>query len=180
MTSPSPVLLDACVVLSLYASRRMEEILRPNEGPFLVAEAVLHEALYVHVNVGGVREKEPVELEPLLTAGVLAVVEPESEDELLTLFDLALQLDDGEAMSGAIALHRGYRIATDDGKMIRLLGQRLTIVGTLDLVRAWVDAEAVPPQSVREVLISIAERGYIPSRTHPHRPWWEQMFLGVV
>jgi hypothetical protein len=180
MTPLSPLLLDACTVLSLYASRRMEEILRANEGPFLIAEAVLHEALYVHVNVGGVREKEPVSLEPLLTAGILAIVEPESEDEFLTLFDLALQLDDGEAMSGAIALHRGYRIATDDGKMIRLLGQQLSIVGTLDLIRAWVDTEAVPPHSVREALIGIAERGYIPSRTHPHRPWWDRMFLGVA
>jgi hypothetical protein len=178
MTPPSPLLLDACIILSVYASRRMEEILRANEGPFLVAEAVLHEALYVHVNVGGVREKEPVLLEPLLTAGILAVVEPESEDELLTFFDLALQLDDGEAMSGAIALHRGYRIATDDEKMIRLLGQRLAIVGTLNLVRAWVDAEAAPPLAVREALIGIAERGYIPGRTHPHRLWWDRMFLG--
>ena len=179
MTSLSPLLLDACTVLSLYASRRMEEILRANEGPFLIAEAVLHEALYVHVNVGGVREKEPVSLEPLLTADILAIVEPESDNELLTLFDLALQLDDGESMSGAIALHRGYRIATDDGKMIRLLGQRLSIVGTLDLVRAWVDAEPVPLPSVREALIGIAERGYVPSRTHPHRAWWDQMFMGV-
>jgi predicted nucleic acid-binding protein len=180
MTPPSPLLLDACVVLSLYASRRMEEILGTSEGPFLVAEAVLHETLYVHVNVGGVREKEPVVLDPLLTAGILAVVEPESEDELLTYFDLALQLDDGEAMSGAIALHRGYRIATDDGKMIRLLGQRLPIVGTLDLVRAWVEAESMAPQPVREALIGIAERGYVPGRTHPHRHWWDQMFPGMA
>jgi hypothetical protein len=180
MTSSSPLLLDACVVLSLYASRRMEEILSANEGPFLVAEAVLREALYVHVNIGGVREKEPIVLEPLLTAGIVAVVEPESEDELLTFFDLALQLDDGEAMSGAIALHRGYRIATDDGKMIRLLGQRLPIVGTLDLVWAWVEAEAVAPQPVREALIGIAERGYVPGRTHPHRSWWDRMFPSVA
>jgi hypothetical protein len=180
MTPPFPLLLDACVVLSLYASRRMEEILRANEGPFLVAEAVLREALYVHVVVGGIREKEPVLLEPLLTAGILAVVEPESEDEFLTLFDLALQLDDGEAMTGAVALHRGYRIATDDGKTIRLLGQRLPIVGTLDLVRTWVDAEAVASHPVREALIGIAERGYVPGKTHPHRLWWDQMFFGVT
>jgi predicted nucleic acid-binding protein len=178
MTSSAPLLLDACVVLSLYATRRIEEILRANEGPFLVAEAVLREALYIHVQVGEFREKEQVSLEPLLTAGILAVVEPESDDELLTLFDLALRLDDGEAMTAAIALHRGCRIATDDGKTINLLGQRLSIVGTLDLVRAWVDAEAVAPDHVREALIGITERGYVPGRTHPHRPWWDRMFRG--
>jgi hypothetical protein len=111
-----------------------------------------------------VRDKEPVVLDALLSAGILDVVEPESEAELLTLFDLALQLDDGEAMTGAIALSRGYRMATDDGKSIRLLGPRLPIVGTLDLVRAWVDAQAVPPTSVRDALIGIAERGCVPAR----------------
>ena len=82
-------------------------------------------------------------------------------------------------MSGAIAIHRGYRVATDDGKMIRLLGPRLPIVGTLDLVRAWVNAEAVPPDRVRAALIGIAARGYVPSGTHPHRIWWDRLFLGV-
>jgi hypothetical protein len=178
MTSHSPLLLDACVVLSLYASRRMEEILRANEGPFLVAEAVLREALYVHVVVSGMREKEPVALEPMLDAGLLAAVEPEGDVELLTLFDLALQLDDGEAMTAAIALHRGYRIATDDGKTVKLLRQRLPMVGTLDLVRTWVDAEAVTPDTVREALVGIAERGYVPGKTHPHRSWWDRIVLG--
>ena len=42
------------------------------------------------------------------------------------------------------------------------------------------DAEAVAPQSVREALIGIAERGYVPGRTHPHRPWWDRMFPGVA
>jgi hypothetical protein len=157
----------------------MEEILRANEGPFLVAEAVVHEALYIHVHIGGIREKEPVVLDALLSSGILDVVEPESDDELLTLFDLALQLDDGEAMTGAIALHRGYRMATDDGKSIRLLGARLPIVGTLDLVRAWVDARGVPPQSVRETLIGIAERGYVPGKTHRHWHWWDGVFRGL-
>jgi hypothetical protein len=178
MTSPAPLLLDGCVVLSLYASRRMEEILRANHGPYLVAEAVLREALYVHVHVGEFREKELVSLEPLLTAGILAVVDPESDDELLTLFDLALHLDVGEAMTGAIALHRGYRIATDDRKTIRLLGPRLPIVGTLDLVRAWVDAEPIAPDHVREALIGIADRGYVPGKTHSLRAWWDRMFRG--
>lgn len=116
---------------------------------------------------------------PLLDAGILTAVEPESDDELLTLFDLSLHLDDGEAMTGAIALHRGFRVATDDGKAIRLLGSRLPIVGTLDLVRTWADVVVVPSLIVREALIGIAERGYAPGGTHRHRLWWDQVFLGV-
>lgn len=175
MTPTSPLLLDACVVLSLYATRRMEEILRANQGSFLVAEAVLRESLYVHVVVEGVREKEPVLLDPHVSDGLLEIVEPRSESEFASLFELSLKLDDGEAMSCAIALHRGFRIATDDGKTIRLLGPRVPIVGTLDLVRHWADATAAPVIHVRDVLLGIADRGYIPGATHIHRSWWDQL-----
>lgn len=183
MQSSSPLLLDACVVLSLYATRRMEDILRVNEGPHLVAEAVMRESLYVHVVVEGVREKELVALDPFLSTGLLTMVEPATDDEFGTLFELSLQLDDGEAMSCAIALHRGCRIATVDGKTIRLLNQRLPkhhlpIVSTLDLVRQWADVTKASPVQVRAALLGIVDRGYVPAAAHIHYRWWRQM-LGI-
>ncbi|MGH2615062.1 MAG: hypothetical protein ACRDJC_07470 [Thermomicrobiales bacterium] len=171
MTTP-PLLLDTCVVLSLFATRRVEEILAANPGPFLIAEAVLRESMYIHVIVDGVREKEPVSFEPMFAAGTLAVVEPESEEEIQSLIDLSLQLDDGEAMTCALALHRGYRIATDEKKAIRFVGNQIPIVGALDLVRAWADAVAAPPILIREVLAAIEERGYVPGSDHRHYGWW--------
>lgn len=179
MTRHSPLLLDACVVLSLYATRRMEEILAANRGPFLVAEAVIRESLFIHVVAAGGREREPVTLIPLLASNVLVRSEPENESELATLFELSLQLDDGEAMSCAIALHRGCRIATDVAKTIRLMGPRLTIVGTLDLVRTWAEETGAPQFEVRSALIGIAERGYVPNKGHPQRPWWDSLFGGA-
>ena len=174
MTAPLPVLLDTCTVLSLYASRHMEPILHANLGPFLIAEAVLYETLYVHVIVDDAREKEPVSLDPLLTAGILMPVEPETEQEFQTLIDLSQHLDAGEAMTCALAIHRGYRIATDEKKTIRLLGNQIPIIGTLDLVRAWVDQTGVPPMLVREVLAAIEDRGYVPGDTHAHYAWWAE------
>lgn len=174
MTTP-PLLLDTCVVLSLYASRRCEEILVANMGPFLIAEAVLRETLYVHVIVDGVREKERISLDPLLTAGILASIAPETEDEFQTLIDFSRQLDDGEAMTCAIALHRGYRIATDERKTIRLVGDRIPIIGTLDLVWNWAAVTAASPTLIRDVLAAIVDRGYVPGETHRHYAWWKQM-----
>lgn len=177
MTSP-PLLLDTCVVLSLCATRRIAEILGAHPGPFLIAEAVLQETLYIHVMVDGVREKEPVSLAPLVAAGTLTVVQPESEAEFQSLIDFSLQLDDGEAMTCAIALHRGYRVVTDEKKTIRLLGNQISIVGTLELIRAWADAVTPPATLIREVLVAIEHRGYMPGLDHPHRAWWDQILGG--
>ncbi len=81
-------------------------------------------------------------------------------------------LDDGEAMTCALATQRGYRIATDEKKTIRLLGSQVSILGTLDVVRAWEEADIVPGSIMREVLAAIEERGYIPGSTHPYFAWW--------
>lgn len=155
----------------------MTEILGANSGPFLIAEAVFREALYIHVTVDGVREKEPVSLESLFAAGVLAVVEPESDEEFQTLIDLSLELDDGEAMTCVLAQHRGYRIATDERKTIRLIENRITAVGTLDLIRGWAENAPEPLALVQEVLVAIENRGYVPGTTHVHYAWWKQ-FIG--
>jgi predicted nucleic acid-binding protein len=167
-----PLILDTCVVLSLYATRRIEDILDFHPGPILIAEAVLHEALYIHVLIDGVREKELITLAPLIDAGELTVVAPESEEEFAALLEFALVLDDGEAMTCALALYRNLRIATDERKTIRLISDRTPVVGTLDLVRAWARGVAASPDEIREVLTAIADRGYVPGRHHPHWPWW--------
>jgi predicted nucleic acid-binding protein len=174
MTS-SPLLLDTCVVLSLYASQHMAEILRENDGPFRIADAVLREALYVHVIVDGVREKQPVALEALIADGTIGVIEPETEAELQSLIDYSLILDEGEAMTCALALHRGYRIATDEKKTIRIVGNSAPIIGALDLVRSWVERAKVQEIVVQKVLAAIEDRGYIPGATHAHYSWWTVM-----
>jgi len=168
----TPLLLDTCVVLSLYATRRTEEILRATTGPFAIVEAVARETLYIQVLTDGVREQEPVDLNPFFTSGLLQVLRPESDDEFQTLIHYAMLLDDGEAMTCALATQRGYRIATDEKKTIRLLGSQVSILGTLDVVRAWEEADIVPGSIMREVLAAIEERGYIPGSTHPYFAWW--------
>ena len=172
MMPTPPLILDTCVVLSLYATHRMDELLDVRQEPTLIAEAVLHGALYIHVLVDGIREKELITLAPLVDAGKLAVVAPESEQEFEALLDFALVLDDGEAMTCALALHRGLRIATDERKTMRLIGDRIPIVGTLDLVREWATDVGAAPDEIRDVLSAIADRGYVPGQEHPHWRWW--------
>lgn len=171
----SPLLLDACVVLSLYATGEFERILAAAVPVAVICENVVREALFVHRTVDGVRERAPIDLEPAIAGGLLSVVDFASEDEAETFVSLATVLDDGEAASAAIAILRGWRLATDDRKAIEVVAGRATIVGTLDLVRDWASISPIDDDALRIMLGRIRDRGYVPARTHPHRTWWDRL-----
>ncbi len=175
---PNVTLLDACAVLSLYATRHMGEVISTLPGRVAVVDLVLEEALYIRRIVEGDAELEPVDLSPLVTAGLLAVLSPASEEELETFVDLAVDLDDGEAMTAALAIHRGSVLITDDRKAERLLAGRVQLRPTLELIKAWAEAEHVSGDRLRAVLVAVYERGYQPSRRHPLKPWWDASLSG--
>jgi predicted nucleic acid-binding protein len=135
---------------------------------------VARETLYIHVLTDGIREQEPVDLSAFFTSGFLHILRPESDDEFQALIHYATLLDDGEAMTCAIATRRDYRIATDEKKTIRLLGSQVSILGTLDMLRAWEESASISGSIMREALAAIEERGYVPGSTHPHYAWWRQ------
>lgn len=170
-------LLDACAVVNLYATRRMEHILAAIDGPVAVADVVEREAQYVFQGGDGedARERELIDLQPWVSQGVLTVIEVTHEEELLTFIDLTQELDDGEAITAALAIHRGFTVVTDDRKAVRVLTSRaVTLRSTLDLVKTWADQQAVSSEVLRTVLTDLRERGnYYPSRRHPLRGWWD-------
>lgn len=169
------VVLDACAVLSLYATDRMDEIVRVLPPPVAVSGLVVEEALYIRRVIDGELAKERVDLAPLIDSGVLSVIEAESEQELVTFIDLAVDLDDGGAMSGALAIHRGWPLVTDDRKAERLLENRVRLRSTLHVVREWAERERVGAEELRAALTSIEERGYRPGKHHPHGKWWKSI-----
>ena len=178
---PGPLagtMLDACAVLSLYATNRMADIIAVVSGTVAISEVVLQEALYVRRLVDGVFEPEPVDLTPMVDSGILAVIDTDDEEELQTFVDLAVSLDDGEAMSAALAIHRGYVLVTDDRKAERLLGSRVQLRATLDLVKVWAEAAQIDDGSLRSVLAGIYERGYQPPGRHPLKQWWDEILTG--
>lgn len=172
---PGTALLDACAVLSLYATQYMTEILDTIGGPVAVVDLVVDEALYIRQIVEGQIELERVDFGPLIGSGRLDVISAESDEELLTFIDLAVELDDGEAMSAALAIHRDCVLVTDDRKAERLLAGRVRMRSTLDVVKHWTELRQVPQQEVRAALIGIDQRGYRPARRHPLHGWWESI-----
>ncbi len=172
---PDVTLLDACAVINLYATRRMDAILAAVPTAVGVVELVQSEAHYVLRGGPGedAREREPVDLASSIAAGRLRIVAP-TESELAAFVDLTLSLDDGEAMTAAVAIARGWVVATDDRKAERVLSNRVRTRSTLDLVKAWSDEANIDATELWVVLTDLRERGsYLPRRVHPLREWWE-------
>ena len=174
------LILDASCLLNVYATSRMLEIAVALPWQLAVADFVLEqEALYVRT----IEEQEgtvPVDLSPLIDAGLLLVLRLETPREQSSFVELAAVLDDGEAVTGTIALNRGHLIAIDDRKARRVLGEKdpgLRLVSTLELMRQW--GESVPVHEVSDALRAMQHRArYIPGQRDPMYSWWRDMMEG--
>jgi hypothetical protein len=114
-----------------------------------------------------------------ISAGLLMRVDLEDDAEKAAYVDLAAELEDGEAMTIAIAAVRGFAVATDDRKARRIAAQRygnsLVLVRTTEILRAWVLDACVDDATVRTVLNRIETIArFRPANDDPLRDWWDQ------
>lgn len=179
---PVRILLDACCLLNLYATGRIDAILRALPDRFAIADRVAAEALYIRRGGGGddADERDPVDLGPLIAQGLIEVQQLESEEEAASFVGFAAQLDDGEAMTCAVALHRGGVVGTDDRKARRICGAQsppLKIRTTPAMLKAWAESERIAGADLRQVLVDIRERArFAPGKQEPLQAWWEAAF----
>ena len=171
------IVLDACVIINLYASRRMREILSDLHFSFAAAESVsTDETLYVRRGGDGedAAEKDPLELQAMISSGSLTLLSLESEAEEETFVTLAAEMDDGEALTLAIALNRGFSVATDDRKARRsLAGEHSRVYSTLELLHQWAGTRALSAQEIAVLLSNVRDRGkFVPPRGDPFEGWW--------
>ena len=174
--------LDASCTITLYASGHMADILDAIPVPVAIAEYVYTiEALTVYGDpdpASGLPSKEKIDLGPLVTAGKLRVepLAPGAEEVSAVTFAATLG-DDGEAFTGAIAVHRNWAIAIDDRSALSFFRRQipqLQIVTTPELVKHWADTASPSVEQVRTVLRNIRSRGrYAPYRGHLLYSWWQ-------
>ncbi len=179
VSSRSCIILDACCVINLYATGRIHQILGSISETVAVAHYVKEkEILSVYDGPRGNERsvKKVIELDPLITDGSLIVISP-SLEELNTYVNLAFEIDDGEAYTGAIAIHREWALATDDKKTIHVINKILPevpILSTLELVKHWTEITNAPPEIVSELLQDIKKKAiYEPHRSHQLYDWWK-------
>ena len=175
------LLQDACVLINLMASGCFEDIARRGGFQFVVASAVCAEVHYTRNGVTG--EMEPINLEPYFTAGLLERMEVETEAERAAYVTYAAQrLDDGEAMSLALAEARQLSLATDD-RRARLLVARENIPvelhSTVSLLRQWESLCQVPRREMGQILARIQEAArFAPRAPGDEHAWWTQRLNG--
>lgn len=180
MTSPRVQILDACVLINLLAGGEIEGVLGAAARQSLICSAVETESIYLRTDDPHA-PLELIHLDPFIKSGLLAVCNVEGDEEAQLYIDYASKLDDGEAMSVAIALSRGYILATDERKARRLFleaaGDQQRLTSTPELMRRWVEAERIPAPRLKESLLRIEARArYQPPASDANYQWWLKAF----
>ena len=159
LSEGSLIFLDACCLINLLATDRLDEILASLPYRFAVSQFVAAE------EVRGRPLPESVE-----------VLDIEGEAEMTELVRFSTLLDDGEASICALAVVRGGGVATDDRKALAVLRREAPHVPTLqtpELMHEWARRQGVSEVSLRQTLRGIREGArFHPRHDAPHREWW--------
>ena len=176
---PASLILDASCLLNLYATKRFGEILASLPEQVGVADYVLEEeALFIRREPSAVGDDDLflVDLSPFVSEGSVEVMRLASPAEETTFVTLAALIDDAEAVTAALAFHRGCSVATDDRKARRVLAEQaptVPLVSTLDLVSQWQETMSVPLGELRTALERMRSgASYMPGPRDPRYEWW--------
>lgn len=169
----SPIVLDCSVLINVLATRLAESILGSfrNTG---ICSAVEQETIFLRGDQPS-DPRERISISALIDNGLLVRFELRTNEEELFV-DLAADLDDGEAMTLAIAHHRGAIAAVDDRKARRIAGERLAglaLLRTTDIMHAWNLTKQPGSRELGGALRRIQDVArYRPSNEDPLRDWW--------
>ncbi|OCQ98770.1 hypothetical protein BCD64_22195 [Nostoc sp. MBR 210] len=174
----SHLLLDACCVLNFCASGQFLAILKSIPAQVAVTTVVQERELKTLQRLKDEENEGAIQFETAITQSLLTVVDFESEEEVESFVNYAAILrDDGESATCAIAIHRGWAIATDDKQAIKFFQQSapyIQVLSTPDVIKHWSEEADVDLSLLRDALNAIQVKGrYFPDRTHPLRSWWE-------
>ena len=177
------VLLDACCVINLFATERIEEILRQLPYHFAVSQLVAdEEVLSIRSDADSTEhpDRESMSLRELESSGCLEIMDAATLEEKTEYARFAVDLDDGEASTCALAVVHGGGVATDDRKALRVLERsaaQVTTLQTPDLLHEWARRSRARSKEIRQALFGIRDRArFYPRRGAPHFSWWEGFF----
>ena len=173
----SCVMLDACCLINLYATGRCAEILTALPYTFAAGREALQEANYLARKLGdGTYEREEIEWGPLIERELITALELGAEAEEHLFVDLSVALDDGEAATLAIGIHRGYTVATDEKKATNLVRHEFPqcpITNPLALLREWEQMARPARTGLTEAIQNVRDLAhYRPGPGHDLHEWW--------
>ncbi len=178
------IILDACVLMNLYASRELKSILSSiSESCAATFYVVNYEALTIlnyKSNKSVPKNEEKIDLETIIAQGLLHLTNFESDQEKKSFLSFSSQrLDDGEAASMAIAKHRNWAFASDDKratKIMRSFDQNIQIVSTPEILRHWQLVQNPNTLVMKNVIQEIEMRAnFTLGRKNPDFIWWQNI-----
>jgi predicted nucleic acid-binding protein len=169
-------LLDTCCIINLCAIHRPPNQLFA-QFPFRwkVAKAVADEEVSIRPHEAAARhERERIDLRPCFESGIFGLCDVGTEQEMELYIELAAEIDDGEAMSIAIASCRGWSVATDDMPARAAAAKRgVKTYCTPQLLRIWADTNRVEISEVSSAILRIERLArYVPHASLPEARWW--------
>lgn len=174
----SHVLLDACCVINFCASGQFLGILKSLPAKIVVTTVVQECELKTLQRLQEEQNDVVLEFEEAIQQGLLKVVDFESEEEEESFVNYAVDLDDGESATCAIAVHRKWAISTDDDKAIKFLQKNfphLQILSTPEIIKHWSEKQSIDSLVLSNVLNAIRIKGrYVPPKNDPLRNWWQK------
>lgn len=178
--SRAPLLLDACIAINLAATDRLQHIAQLTNVTFALVRQAASEVGYLRDIVDGRSVRTPIDVEQYV-GDALEIIDLTSAEYPLYI-SLALEVDDGEAATIAVAAQRRLPLATDDRKARRLctpLGI-LEPLRTPSLLRAYADAAELQRAQLHDLLGRIRDRAsFQPPRSDPDFKWWNDIIEAI-
>lgn len=161
MKDLGPLLLDACGLINIFATGRIDDI-AAFFGGLSVVEDVADEAAGA-----------------IAAAAVIQVLSVEDGEAALLVQLAAIEgMDAGEAATFAVAASRDLDVLTDDRRAIRAALEhvpRVRIHRTATIARAFVEGASLSAQDTASLLKAIEEdASFIPAVGTPDADWWRR------
>jgi len=174
--APPELALDACSLLNLIATHRFGEIAEAVPALFIAERRAASEVRYIRRGGSGsdALDRDPIDLGALEAAGFLTILDLTTREELADFVAFAVEMDDREAGTGALARSRGAILVSDDRKARQVFRPVLDLRTTSEVIKAWADRMAPSPVELAQVLLDVETRArFRPGRSDPLFQWWE-------
>lgn len=162
--------VDACTVLNVSAAGCSASELACLGYDLIVARPAAEEALYLHdEDSHGRPVRTPVSLDAFKVIDL-------PEAALAAYVALAVDCDDGEAASLALASALRCPVVTDDRKALRLAAARvppISAISTATVIAELATSLAWPADELRRRLLAVESRAnFTPPARDPLAAWW--------
>lgn len=179
MSQRNYLIIDACVLLNLIATGVIQEILTLIAQSSMICILVKNESLYLRKE-DDINENESVDIDTFINQGVIEICDCQNAEEQEFFVNLAASLDDGEAMSLAIALSRNWHLATDDKKARRIFKENNSndnfLISTTDLIKMWAESEIIDDDTIKSILLKVERKAsFRPPKSDPNLQWWNDI-----